>query len=334
MKYIIDTIPYPSYCSKAFQLYFSGLDIGVLDIETTGLSPQRSKFVLGGLLTPEDGQLKAAQFFVETLDEEQETLRAYVKAVSEKDLVLTYNGRHFDIPFIQGRSQEPVDLPFNLDLYLLVKSYSPIRAFLPNLKQKTVENFMGFWEHREDEISGKESADLYYRYLSSRDPAVREKILLHNHDDIVQLYRLLKVLEKSDFHKAMARMGFPLRSQSGIRLIIERISTSENQLRIRGRQRSPAVNYRCFEWDGIPCSAYFNKEEKTFSVSIPLIRHSGLMLVDLKALKMDIDPFLKYPGCQEGFLILEEQGEKHYLQTNHFIKLFLERMLNQWIINK
>lgn len=334
MKYITDTISYPRYCSKAFQLYFANMDIGVLDIETTGLNPQRSKFVLGGLLTPFDDQLEAAQFFAETLEEEQETLRAYAAAVSEKDLVFTYNGQHFDIPFIKRRSQVPLDLPFNLDLYLLVKSYSPIRAFLPNLKQKTVENFMGFWEHREDEISGKESVDLYYRYLSTRDPAVCDKILLHNHDDIVQLYRLLKVLEKSDFHKAMSRMGFPIRSQSGIRLIIERISTSENQLRVRGRQREPAISYRCFEWDEVPCSAHFDKEKKTFAVSIPLIRHSGLMLVDLKALKMDIAPFEKYPGCQEGFLILEEQGEKHYLQTNHFIKLFLERILNQWIIKK
>lgn len=334
MKYITDTISYPSYCSKAFQLYFAGMDIGVLDIETTGLNPQRSKFVLGGLLTPGEKQLEATQFFAETLEEEQETLRAYGAAVREKDLVLTYNGQHFDIPFIKGRSREPLDLPFNLDLYLLVKSYSPIRAFLPNLKQKTVENFMGFWEHRKDEISGKESVDLYYSYLSSKDPEVRDKILLHNHDDIVQLYRLLKVLEKSDFHKAMSRMGFPIRSQNGIRLVIERISTSENQLHIRGRQRYPAVSYRCFEWNDVPCSAHFDQEEETFAVSIPLIRHSGLTLVDLRALKMDIAPFEKYPGCQEGFLILEEPGKKHYLQTNHFIKLFLERILNQWIIKK
>ncbi len=334
MKHITDIISYPNYRSKAFDLYFSHMDIGVLDIETTGLNPQRSKFVLGGLLTPDKGGLKAEQFFAENLKEEQETLQAYMKAVSEKDLILTYNGKRFDIPFIEGRSQAPVDLPFNLDLYLLVKNHSPIRSFLPNLKQKTVENFMGLWEHRKDEISGKESVDLYYSYLSSRDPAVREKILLHNHDDIVQLYRLLKVLEKSDFHKAMSRMGFPIRSDHGTRLAIERISTSENQLWIRGRQRPPALSYRCFEWNEIPCSAHFDKEGKTFAVSIPLIRQSGLTLVDLQALKMDIAPFKKYPCCQEGFLILEEQGKRHYLQTNHFIKLFLERILNQWIIKK
>lgn len=334
MKYITDTIPYPSYHSKAFDLYFSGMELGVLDIETTGLSPQRSKFVLGGLLTPGDGVLKADQFFAESLKEEQETLQAYMDAVSEKDLVLTYNGKRFDIPFIEGRAKSPVDLPFNLDLYLLVKHHSPIRAFLPNLKQKTVENFMGLWEHRKDEISGKESVELYYSYLSSHDPAVRETILLHNHDDIVQLYGLLKVLGKSDFHKAMSKMGFPVRSHSGIRLVIEQISTSENQLWIRGKQRPPAISYHCFEWNGVPCSAHFDKEKKTFAVSIPLIRQSGITLVDLQSLDMDVAPFEKYPCCQEGFLVLEERGEKQYLPTNHFIKLFLERMLNQWITKR
>ena len=49
-------------------------------------------------------------------------------------------------------------------------------------------------------------------------------------------------------------------------------------------------------------------------------------------MKLDLSIFEKYPGCQEGFLILEQQHEKHYLEINHFVKIFLERMLNQWII--
>ena len=65
---------------------------------------------------------------------------------------------------------------------------------------------------------------------------------------------------------------------------------------------------------------------------MPLIKQAGLVLVDLKAMKLDLDIFGKYPGCQEGFLILKQQNKKHYLEINHFVKIFLERMLNQWII--
>lgn len=337
MEYITDYIAEPIYSSRAFQLYFGGMKTGVLDIETTGLSPKHSSFVLGGLLTPESGGLKAEQFFAEDLSQEQETLRAFLDAFSETDVLITYNGKHFDIPFIKGRAGTKADdLPFELDLYLLIKSYAPFRKFLPNLKQKTVENFMGLWQGRKDEISGKESVDLYYQYLSRKEPEVKETILLHNHDDILQLYRLLRVLEKSDLHRAMFHMGFPVipctSAGSGPSLVVEKTVLSQGHLEITGRQRRFPAEYRCFELGDIPCSAHFSRRRKTFSVTLPVIRQSGLALLDLKALNMALSPLEKYPACQQGFLILEEQGEKHYLEINHFTKLFLERIWNQWII--
>lgn len=335
MEYITDQITYPSYTSRAFDLYFNGMKLGVLDIETTGLSPQRNRFVLGGLLTAENGTLQVQQFFAENLSQERETLQAYLQAIDKTDFLLTYNGQHFDLPFIRGRAGTAArNLPFNLDLYLLVKSYSPIRKFLPNLRQKTVENFLGLWDHRKDEISGAESVDLYYQYLSQNDPSIKEKILLHNHDDVLQLYRLLQVLEKSDFHRALFHMGFPVKAASPnpLSLIVEHITFTGNQLKISGSQQEPGCDYKCFEWGEVPCYADFNRQKGIFSVSVPLIKQAGLVLVDLKAMKLDLDIFGKYPGCQEGFLILKQQNKKHYLEINHFVKIFLERMLNQWII--
>lgn len=337
MTYITDTITYPHYRSKAFELYFKDLKLAAADIETTGLNPEKSRFVLGGLLTEEENGLKAHQFFAEDLSREQETLQAYLSALKDCDVLLTYNGHRFDLPFIRRRAGSCAELlPYNLDLYLLVKNYSPIRKFLPNLKQKTVENFMGFWEHRKDEISGKESVELYYRYLAERDPAVKRTILLHNHDDIIQLYRLLGVLEKCDLHRALYHMGFPVCTGSPeiSSLVVERISFSSDQMAVQGRQGQRAVSYRCFEWNGIPCSAQFSAGSRTFEVFIPIIRHSGMMLVDLQALKLDRSIFEKYPGCQEGFLILEEPGSAHYLEINHFVKVCLERIVNQWITKK
>lgn len=335
MEYITGHIAESAYTSKAFQLYFDHMKMGVLDIETTGLSPKNSSFILGGLLTAGPDGLKTEQFFAEDLSKEQETLQAFSDAFSRTDVLITYNGKHFDLPFIKGRAQgEAPEFPFNLDLYLLVKSYAPFRKFLPNLKQKTVEDFLGLWQYRKDEISGKESVDLYYRYLSGKSPDIKEIILLHNHDDIVQLHRLLRVLEKADFHKAMYHMGFPVISGSaqGPRLIIEKIALTATHLTISGRQYKNPAEYRCFELEDIPCSSHFDSRQKTFSVSVPVICQSGVTLADLKALKMDLSIFEKYPSCQEGFLILEEKNQKHYLETNHFIKLFLERILNQWIV--
>ncbi len=336
MDYITDTIPYPRYKSRAFDLYFGGMELGALDIETTGLSPQRSQFILGGLLHAEKDCLVSRQFFACDLTQEQETLCAYLKAVNEKDVLLTYNGHRFDLPFMQGRAKEDCAFPFELDLYRLLKGYSPIRKLLPNLKQKTVESFMGLWEHRKDEISGKESVELYYQYLAQKDPALKEKILLHNHDDLFQLYRLLPVLEKTDLHHGMFDLGFPVKP-ADIRLphlTADRITVGSDTLRISGRQYKNPADYRCYEWEGVPCSSFFCKKEKNFSISVPLIRQSGFVLADLKTLDMDISPFSKYPSCQEGFLILKKDKEYNYLEINHFVKQITERILNQWITKK
>ncbi len=333
MEYINKTIEYPIYSSKAFQLYFGNMDIGVLDIETTGLSPKNSAFVLGGLVTPSPEGLQAQQFFAGDLSQEQECLRRFWETSAEKDVLITFNGQHFDLPFIQERLTAPSgSLPFHLDLYLLVRNFSPIKKFLPNLKQKTVEDYMGLWQYRKDEISGKESVDLYYRFLIEKSSDIKEKILLHNHDDIVQLYRLLKVIEKADFHKAMFFIGFPVKSGDTL-LITENISLKNGQLTIKGRQNRGVLEYQCYDYNGNMCFTRFNSDQKTFSIQLPLIQQAGLTLIDLQALDMDQAELNKYPSCQEGFLILQNQDEINYLETNHFVKLFIERILDKWITN-
>ena len=50
------TFTFDNYSSRAFDTYFSGKRIAVLDIETTGLSPDSAHFVLGSLLALGDGE--------------------------------------------------------------------------------------------------------------------------------------------------------------------------------------------------------------------------------------------------------------------------------------
>ena len=335
MEYITEQITYPPYASKAFNFYFGGRNIGVLDIETTGLSPRRDQFVLGGLLTVRGSVLTLRQFFAEDPGQEQKALREFLEAISGVDFLLTYNGQRFDIPFIRERAHGGGEnLPYNLDLYLLIKGFSPIRRFLPNLKQKTVENFMGLWAQRTDEISGKESVDLYHAYAARKEPSLKEKILLHNRDDVLQLHRLLAVLGKADLHKAMFCMGFPVFPDTPElpELIVEKISLTGQQLKISGRQAKNALDYRCYEWEGIPCSVRFNGQERLFWVSAPIIKQSGMTVLDLRAMDLVLPDLRSYPDCQDDFLILEKNGEPLYLEINHITKLFLERILNQWII--
>lgn len=337
MEYINKKIKYPLYSSRAFDMYFHGMDIGVLDIETTGLSPKNSAFILGGLVTPEEDGLNAEQFFAESPGQEHETLSEFWKAASSKDILITFNGQHFDLPFMKERAGGMIDsFPYHLDLYQVVKKFSPIRKFLPNLKQKTIEDFLGLWQYRKDEISGGESVELYYRYLNGKNQDIKEKILLHNHDDIVQLYRLLKVLEKTEIHKAMFHMGFPVKSPAPAApfLIIEKIDIKSDQLRITGRQYRDPAEYQAYEYNGNMCFINFNRADRRFWIDLPLISHSEMTLLDLEAFGFAGSELDKYPACQEGFLILENRGETNYLEINHFVKLLIERMIKQWITDR
>ena len=189
MKHIVRDLHENIYTSPLLDFYFEDLKMGSLDIETTGLDPVRTKFILGGLYDFAAGEF--LQFFAESTDEEAEVLQAYMDRMSQLDVVVTYNGKHFDIPFVETRYRRLFGreydgyMPFNFDLYLLLNGHSPLRQFVPNLRQKTVESYMGLWDGRTDEISGADSVEMYYEYVRTRDPELERQILLHNSDDVV-----------------------------------------------------------------------------------------------------------------------------------------------------
>lgn len=331
MEYQNTTLELPGYDSRVFQFYFKNMKLGVLDIETTGLSPQRNQFILGGLLSISGESCQLHQFFAENLSEEADILSAYLHEISQLDYLLTYNGKHFDVPFLQKRGGASwAHLPYNLDLYLVLNGHSSIKKFLPNLKQKTVEAFMGLWNDRTDEISGKESVDLYYSYLQKKDPQVKEKILLHNRDDVLQLYRLLPVLEKANLHKALYHLGFPVSASQDQTpaLIVDKILFSASTLTVSGRQVKRPAAYILYESLENPCSAIFDGQNRTFSITAPLIRKNGLAIADIQGCGLDTQPFEKYPSYGSGFLVLEDHNVKNFLEINHFVKLVLERILD------
>lgn len=357
MKHITEHFDENIYTSNSLDFYFIGMKIGVLDIETTGLNPSRNKFILGGLFDMQTGTMH--QFFAESRDEEKQALEAFYHLLSEFDMVITYNGKHFDMPFIARRmkahgiglkrehenvaADSAYLLPYNLDLYLVVNGHSPIKKFVPNLKQKTVENYMGLWQSRDDEISGAESVELYNKYEKSGDPDLEAKILLHNSDDVLQLTRLIKVLSKCDMHKAMYNLGFPVKvtySESFISmLVVEKIKTEKNSLFISGRQiagkcssdpteTSAGIDYMGFSYGDWPAESRFESRNMSFSMQLPVIRDSGLCIIDLDAAVLDRSTFEKYPSCSSGFLVIEDHNNRNFMETNHFVKAFLESFMS------
>lgn len=322
MKHLTTVYDEPLYSSRILDFYFGGMNIGILDIETTGLNPARNKFILGGLYNCREKIVH--QVFAENRAEEKTALQCYLDEICKTDIVITYNGKHFDMPFIYKRMQAHSimvneAMPYNLDLYLVLNGHSPIKKFVPNLKQKTVENYMGLWQSRSDEISGAESVELYNRFEKTHEPELENKILLHNSDDVRQLTRLLKVTCKCDFHKAMYHLGFPAGS-----LVVGKIATERSLLLISGVQRNEPFDYIGFSFNDQPVEIHFNSIVRTFSIKVPVIRQSGLGIVDLEALGLDTDQFEIYPTYSSGFLVIEQNSQKNCMEINHFIKAFIK----------
>ena len=326
-----------NYTFGIFDMYFKNYKICVLDIETTGLSPERSHFILGGLLSLEsNGNAQFSQYFAESLSEEKEILIKYLKEVATHDIVVTYNGRNFDIPFLLTRAKkmgiEVENIPYNLDLYLVLNGHSPLRKLLPNLKQKTIENFMGLWAFRSDRISGAESVTLYNEYLvkkrKNEDTAEHQDLLLlHNQDDVLQLSKLFPVLEKTDFHKAMYTLGFPVISGDK-KLFVQNITFEKNYLKVSGTQATQPVDFVSYGNDIDACKIFFNKSTKAFEIFCPIFTKNAFVILDLLKLPMDLqNVFEESPNFESGYLVFMSHNDIKYRDVNYFIKNFLLKVL-------
>lgn len=202
--------------------FFAGSDnIGVFDIETTGLKPDNCSVILIGFLKREKNEYRLYQYFAENTLEEGMILKAFFDDLKGTDCLVSYNGQSFDIPFINRRIEiadsdngneidtSSFDKVAHFDIYRILRYYSDIKSFLPDLRQKTVEKYMGIDLIRKDEISGKESVELYYEYISFPKKEIMEKILLHNRDDVLQLFKLIPVIRNADVYRAFYEKGFP-----------------------------------------------------------------------------------------------------------------------------
>lgn len=156
------------------------------DIETTGLSPEHAEvFLIGALRLSENGA-ELHQFFAETQSEEKEILEAFFSFAESYDLLIHFNGRRFDLPFIRKRCEilgiaDRLSGKEDCDLYQRLRPYRSLLQ-MQSLKQKEIEELVGF--PRADELSGSEMVGIYKEYLSSPSDSKARLLLLHNADDV------------------------------------------------------------------------------------------------------------------------------------------------------
>ena len=166
------------------------------DIETTGLSPKYHHCYLIGCCFLQENDIILRQFFCESAAEEKEMLFHFCDFISSFDQLITFNGRHFDLPFLEKRClfhqlQPSFSGIRHLDIY---RECQPMKKALGLLscRQKAIEKFLGI--HRDDRYDGGELIPVYDSYGKDHDPEKLALLKLHNFEDVLGMTALLPIL--------------------------------------------------------------------------------------------------------------------------------------------
>ncbi|MCL5057843.1 MAG: ribonuclease H-like domain-containing protein [Actinobacteria bacterium] len=170
--------------------FFSPQDIVFLDIESTGLWSSQPLFLIG-LLYWNGKEMEVQQFFARHYSEEKALLEAVHRRLKAFGAIATFNGKRFDIPYIEGRSVEhrlfhryhhfQVDL-----LHHARRHFSPV---FPDCRLATLEERV-LGVIRKDDIPGHLIPETYHRFIRSRDPGLILPVISHNKTDLLSMARL------------------------------------------------------------------------------------------------------------------------------------------------
>ncbi|MBR3539000.1 MAG: ribonuclease H-like domain-containing protein [Eubacterium sp.] len=177
---------------------FGRENVLMFDLETTGLSPRNSFIYIIGINLWQDGSWHILQLFNDDGCSEPEMIEAFMELLEGKKALFHFNGNTFDIPFVRGRMEKirstaGREIPDRMSDVLSVDLLKEIRPFkyalgLPNVRQKTVEQYLGIC--REDKYDGGQLIDVYLSFLSSGSLRSRSLVLLHNRDDMEGMFHL------------------------------------------------------------------------------------------------------------------------------------------------
>jgi uncharacterized protein YprB with RNaseH-like and TPR domain len=164
-----------------------------LDTETTGLAGGTGTvpFLVGLGYFSED-QFCVEQFFMRDYNEEHAMLHGIVDRLKKCTVLISYNGKAYDLSVLRSRFILARMDPFFLDLPHLDLLFTARRLWRRRLGDCSLLNIersiLKF--HRSGDISSYLIPGLYFDYLRSRDAASLKAVFQHNVWDIVSLSAL------------------------------------------------------------------------------------------------------------------------------------------------
>lgn len=166
-----------------------------LDTETTGLSGGvgTCAFLVGVAYLNQDGHFTLRQFFMNDFDEEHAMLTDISNFAKQFDLLVTYNGKSYDIPLLNSRFIfNGIPTPFSeinhLDILHSVRRLWNHR--LPDCSLLSAEKYI-VRKTREGDIPGFMIPYIFFEYLKSKDKEPLKPVFYHNREDILTMVAII-----------------------------------------------------------------------------------------------------------------------------------------------
>jgi uncharacterized protein YprB with RNaseH-like and TPR domain len=168
-----------------------------IDTETAGLHGR--PLFLVGMMQYRGGELVLTQYFARTYAEEAGLLAQLAGLLPDLNLLITFNGKAFDWPFVRDRmTYHRVQCePSFAHLDLLHPSRRRWRSELPNCKLQTLERYLsGRW--RSGDIPSDQIPQRYHDFVRGQDARVIAPIFHHNRLDLIAMMQLLIALVEAE----------------------------------------------------------------------------------------------------------------------------------------
>jgi uncharacterized protein YprB with RNaseH-like and TPR domain len=164
-----------------------------LDLETGGFTA--SPVFLAGTMHWNGTDFVLRQYFARHYGEEAPLIRALSSQMQEFDVLVTFNGKSYDVPFLTGRAVvhgARLELPPR-HVDLLHPSRRRWRELLPDCRLQTLE-FHVCRRRRFGDVPGEEVPALYHDFIRRGDPYRLIPVFHHNLLDVITMAEVLRVL--------------------------------------------------------------------------------------------------------------------------------------------
>ena len=194
----LDLSPAAEFCGDERLQGMTGRDLLFVDLETTGLAGSGVQPFMIGLAFFEGDALVVRQYFMHKPAAEEGMLQAFEELFTKYKVLVTFNGKTFDLPvldnrfiltgLLDGTRPDLVKMP-HLDLL------SPARriwSHLPSRALSYLDEHVLKMKRPPGEIPGRLAPWLYNQFAQSGDPRPLEGMFLHNELDMLAMVPLVE----------------------------------------------------------------------------------------------------------------------------------------------